>query len=92
MVGTSLLGAFSWGVMFLVFQTLAFYAGYILSALMVEQAGPDHRLQLVGRAAWVGSASRVLRLTGGAARLHVTAHHQSSARCIPNGLNDHRGR
>jgi hypothetical protein len=40
LVSASLLGAFSWGVMFLIFQTLAFYAGYLLSALMVYRLGP----------------------------------------------------
>jgi hypothetical protein len=39
-VRRSLWGAFSWGVMFLVFQVLAFYAGYILSALTVNRLVP----------------------------------------------------
>ncbi len=39
-VGRSLWRAFSWGVLFLVFQTLAFYAGYILSQLTVNQLVP----------------------------------------------------
>lgn len=38
--GKSLLSAFSWGVTFLVFQTLAFYAGYILVQLTVNQLVP----------------------------------------------------
>ena len=33
-------GAISWGAMFLIFQTLAFYAGYILSALTVNRLVP----------------------------------------------------
>jgi len=36
----SLWGALSWGASFLVFQTLAFYAGYILSALTVNSLVP----------------------------------------------------
>ena len=36
----SLWGALSWGVTFLIFQTLAFYAGYILSALTVNRLAP----------------------------------------------------
>jgi hypothetical protein len=39
-VSASLLGAFSWGAMFLIFQTLAFYAGYLLSVLMVYRLSP----------------------------------------------------
>lgn len=38
--GRILWGAISWGAMFLIFQTLAFYAGYILSALTVNQLVP----------------------------------------------------
>src|SRR4030042_481170 len=33
-------GALGWGVMFLIFQTLAFYAGYILTALSVNRLAP----------------------------------------------------
>lgn len=40
LVSASLVGAISWGVMFLIFQTLAFYAGYLLSAVMVYRLGP----------------------------------------------------
>ncbi len=39
-VGRILWGAISWGTMFLIFQTLAFYAGYILSALTVDKLAP----------------------------------------------------
>ncbi len=39
-VGASLLGALRWGATFLVFQTLAFYAGYIISQLTVNQLVP----------------------------------------------------
>jgi hypothetical protein len=48
LVSASLLGAFSWGVMFLIFQTLAFYAGYLLSALMVYRLGP-----IIGYSWWI---------------------------------------
>jgi len=48
MVSASLVGAFSWGVMFLIFQTLAFYAGYLLSALMVYRLGP-----IIGYPWWI---------------------------------------
>jgi hypothetical protein len=40
LVSASLLGAFSWGAMFLIFQTLAFYAGFILSTLLWSRLGP----------------------------------------------------
>jgi hypothetical protein len=47
-VVASLLGAVSWGAMFLLFQTLAFYTGYLLSALMVYRLGP-----IIGYSWWI---------------------------------------
>lgn len=48
LVSAILLSVFSWGIMFLIFQTLAFYAGYLLSALMVYRLSP-----IIGYSWWI---------------------------------------